>query len=46
MRIVDAALDRKVWVGEYDSPADQIASLQKRIASEVADAVLTRYGRR
>ena len=43
MRIVDATLDRKVWVGEYDSPPDQIASLQRRIATEVATAILTRY---
>ena len=43
MRIVDAALDRKVWVGEYDSPPDQIASLQRRIATEVSTAILTRY---
>ena len=43
MRIVDASLDRKVWVGEYDSPPDQIAALQRRIASEVADAIRTRY---
>ena len=43
MRIVDASLDRKVWVGEYDSPPDQIAALQRRIATEVADAIRTRY---
>jgi TolB-like protein len=43
MRIVDAALDRKVWVGEYDSPPDQIASLQRRIASEVSTAIRARY---
>ena len=43
MRIVDAALDRKVWVGEYDSPPDQIASLQRRIAAEVSAAILDRY---
>jgi adenylate cyclase len=46
MRIVDASLDRKVWVGEYDSAPDQIAALQKRIASEVASAVLTRFSNR
>ena len=46
MRIVDASLDRKVWVGEYDSAPDQIAELQKRIASEVARAVLTRFSNR
>jgi TolB-like protein len=46
MRIVDANLDRKVWVGEYDSAPDQIGALQKRIASEVATAILTRFARR
>ena len=43
MRIVDASLDRKVWVGEYDSPPDQIAALQRRIATEVSGAILARY---
>jgi len=28
---------------EYDSPPDQIAALQRRIASEVADAIRTDY---
>ena len=46
MRIVDATLDRKVWVGEYDSPPDQVASLQRRIASEVSAAILARYPER
>jgi TolB-like protein len=46
MRIVDASLDRKVWVGEYDSAPGQIAALQKRIASEVATAVLARFSNR
>ena len=46
MRIVDATLDRKVWVGEYDSPPDQVASLQRRIASEVSAAILARYAKR
>ena len=46
IRIVDAEHDRKVWVGEYDSPPEQLLALQKRIASEVAAAVLARYAAR
>jgi TolB-like protein len=46
MRIVDASRDRKVWIGEYDSPPDQIVALQRRIASEVAAAVRERYAGR
>ena len=43
MRIVDASKDRKVWVGEYDSQSDQMPSLQRRIAAEIAAAVRERY---
>ena len=42
VRLVDATRDQKVWVGEYDSPPDQLAALQRRIASEAAAAILER----
>ncbi len=39
-RLVDAVIDRKVWVSEYDSPPDQIADLNRRIAAEAAATVI------
>jgi TolB-like protein len=45
MRLVDASRDQKVWVGEYDSPRDQLASLQRRVATEAAAAILERQAR-
>jgi adenylate cyclase len=45
MRLVDATRDQKVWVGEYDSPPDQLVALQRRIATEVAAAILERRSR-
>jgi TolB-like protein len=44
-RLVDAARDRKVWVGEYDSPPDQVAALQRRIAADAKAAILERRAR-
>jgi TolB-like protein len=39
-RLVDGALDRKVWVGEYESSPQEIAELQRRIAAEAGPAAL------
>ena len=40
MRIVDAALDRKVWVGEYDSPPGSggVAAAADRVGSVGRDS--------
>jgi TolB-like protein len=45
-RLVDSAIDRKVWVKEYDSPPDQIADLNRRIAAEAAATVINIRARR
>jgi TolB-like protein len=39
-RLVHGLLDRKVWVGEYDSSPQEIAELQRRIAAEAGPAAL------
>jgi adenylate cyclase len=39
-RLVDGALDRKVWVGEYQSALDEIEALQTRIATEAGTAAV------
>ena len=39
-RVVDAVLDRKVWVGEYDSRVDEIQQLTRRIAQDTSTALL------
>jgi adenylate cyclase len=39
-RLVDGAMDRKVWVGEYAGATDTIADLQRRLATEAAAAAL------
>jgi adenylate cyclase len=39
-RLVDGALDRKIWVGQYDFPPPEIPSAARRIAAEAADAAL------
>lgn len=45
-RVVDAVLDRKVWVGEYDSRVDEIQQLTRRIAQDTSTALLKVSGRR
>jgi TolB-like protein len=45
-RVVDAVLDRKVWVGEYDSRVDEIQQLTRRIAQDTSTALLRVSGRR
>lgn len=45
MRLVDAVRDQKVWVGEYDGPPDQLASLQRGMALEAAAAIRERQVR-
>jgi TolB-like protein len=44
-RVVDAVLDRKVWVGEYDSRVDEIQQLTRRIAQDTSTALLKVSGR-
>jgi len=39
-RLVDGAVDRKVWVAEYDTAPGQIAELNRRIASEAGAAAV------
>jgi TolB-like protein len=39
-RLVHGVIDRKVWVGEYDSSPHEIAELQRRIAAEAGPAAL------
>jgi TolB-like protein len=39
-RLVDGTLDRKVWVGEYDTAAGEIRELARRIAAEAAAGAL------
>jgi TolB-like protein len=45
-RVVDAVLDRKVWVGEYDSRVDDIQQLTRRIAQDTSTALLRVSGKR
>jgi TolB-like protein len=45
VRLVDASRDQKVWVGEYDSPPDQLAGLPRRIAADAVAAILERHAR-
>ena len=37
-RLVDGRSDRKVWVGEYDVPRDEVAAAARRLANESAVA--------
>jgi TolB-like protein len=39
-RLVRGEIDRKVWVGEYDAPASELAGLSHRIAAEAAARAL------
>jgi adenylate cyclase len=39
-RLVDAALDRKVWVGKYDGSIEEIMDLTRLLAGEAAAAML------
>jgi TolB-like protein len=39
-RVVDTARDRKVWVSEYDSRAEDIPQLMRRIAQDTSAALL------
>jgi hypothetical protein len=38
---VSGEIDRKVWVGEYDVPASEMAELSRRVAAEAAARALT-----
>jgi adenylate cyclase len=40
-RLVSGEIDRKVWVGEYDVPASEMAELSRRVAAEAAARALT-----
>ena len=40
VRLVDARIDRKVWVGEYRTSVRDIAAIARTIATEAADAAL------
>jgi TolB-like protein len=39
-RVVDTAIDRKVWVSEYDSRPEDIQQLTRRLAQEASAALL------
>jgi adenylate cyclase len=41
-RLVDATIDRKIWVGSYRVPRSGLRDLAARIAAEATDAVLKR----
>ena len=41
-RLVDATIDRKIWVGSYRVPRSSLRDLAARIAAESTDAVLKR----
>jgi TolB-like protein len=38
-RLVDAAIDRKIWVEDFVAPASQAGELPRRIAKGVSEAV-------
>jgi TolB-like protein len=41
-RLVDATIDRKIWVGSFRGPRNGLRDLAARIAAEATDAVLKR----
>ena len=41
-RLVDATIDRKIWVGSYRAPPSGLRDLAARIATEATEAVLKR----
>src|SRR5262245_49469931 len=41
-RLVDATIDRKIWVGAYRGPKNEPRTLAARLAAEATDAVLNR----
>ena len=45
-RLVDTAVDRKIWVGEYESEPGELAALHARIAREAAALASTHFRQR
>ena len=41
-RIVDAATDRKVWVGDYRGARDDVRSIAQRVAFDVSEEIVKR----
>lgn len=46
VRLVDTAVDRKIWVGEYESQPGALAALHSRIAREAAKLASTHVRQR
>ncbi len=44
-RLVNAMLDRKFWVGDFDGAHDELHDLEQRIAAAAAAAAIERYYR-